>query len=226
MFVLIAGGGRTGAQLASLLLAEKHQVRLVEHRSELLARLHVELPTEVIYEGLYTNPQVLERAGIRQAHVVAATTDTDANNLVLCFIAREMFGVPRIIARINNPRNAWLFTEHFHVDVALNQANVFAHLIQEEMSLGDMMTLLKMRRGLFSLVEEKVHPQSLAVGKNLRDLPIPSECVVVAIIRKNDLIIPRGDTILNEADEVLALVHGDQLQEFAALLSPTQPIQR
>jgi len=223
MFVIIAGGGRTGAQLAALLLAENYQVRLIENRPDLLTQLHRELPTESIYEGSPIDPQVLERAGIRQAQVLAATTDTDADNLVICYVAREMFAVPRIIARVNNPRNAWLFTDNFHVDVALNQANLLAHLIQEEMSLGDMMTLLKMHRGMYSLVEEKVHPESRAMGQNLKQLNLPSECVLVAIIRKNELVIPHGDTVLQAADEVLALVHGDHLNEFAALLAPIKP---
>ncbi|MGQ9833371.1 MAG: potassium channel family protein [Candidatus Villigracilaceae bacterium] len=218
MFVIIAGGGRTGAQLATLLLAGGYQVRLIEHRHELLAHLHRELPTEVIYQGLAIDPQVLEHAGIRQANVLAATTDTDANNLLLCYIAREMFKVPRTIARINNPRNAWLFDEKFHVDVALNQANLLAHLIQEEMSLGDMMTLLKLRRGEFSLIEEKVHPTAMAVGKSLRDLELPSECTIVAIIRKNEMIIPRGDTILQPTDEIVALVHHSKLKELSRVL--------
>jgi len=218
MFVIIAGGGRTGAQLATLLLAGGYQVRLIEHRRELLEHLHHELPTEVIYHGLAIDPQVLENAGIRQAHVLAATTDTDANNLLLCYIARQMFNVPRIIARINNPRNAWLFDEKFHVDVALNQANVLAHLIQEEMSLGDMMTLLKLRRGEFSLIEEKVHPTAIAVGKSLRELDLPSECTIVAIIRKNEMLIPRGDTVLQTADEIIALVHHSKLKELGRLL--------
>ncbi|MEW6094869.1 MAG: NAD-binding protein, partial [Chloroflexota bacterium] len=182
MFVIIAGGGRTGAQLASVLLSENYQVRVIEHRRELLARLHRELPTEVIYEGSPINPQVLEQAGIRSAQVLAATTDTDANNLVLCYIAREMFSVPRIIARVNNPRNAWLFDENFHVDVALNQANVLAHLIQEEMSLGDMMTLLKLRRGRYSLVEEKIPRGAKAVGVTIKDLGLPDQCVIAGII--------------------------------------------
>lgn len=222
MFVVIAGGGRTGAQLATLLLAGGYQVRLIEHRRELLAHLHRELPTEVIYQGLAIDPQVLEHAGIRQAHVLAATTDTDASNLLLCYIAREMFKVPRLIARVNNPRNAWLFDEKFHVDVALNQANVLAHLIQEEMSLGDMMTLLKLRRGEFSLIEEKVHPTAMAVGKSLRDLELPSECTIVAIIRKNKMIIPRGDTILQPADEIVALVHHSKLKELGRFLDANQ----
>ena len=220
MFVIIAGGGRTGAQLASLLLAENHQVRLIEHRGELLSRLHRELPTEVIYEGSPIDPQVLESAGIRNAQVLAATTDTDANNLVLCYMAREMFKVPRIIARVNNPRNAWLFNENFHVDVALNQANVLAHLIQEEMSLGDMMTLLKLRRGRYSLVEEKIPPGAKAIGVDIKDLGLPDQCVIAGIIRHGKVILPRGDTVLELEDEVLAVTNQDGARRLAELLAP------
>ena len=165
MFVLIAGGGRTGMQLATLLLSEGYKIRLIENRPELLTHLHQELPTEVIYEGRATDPDVLEEAGIRQAHILAACTADDASNLVLCFMARQRFGVPRTIARVNNPRDEWLFSDIFHVDVALNQANVLAGLIREEMSLGDMMTLLKLRRGRFSLVSEsRPCPRSQAFG--------------------------------------------------------------
>lgn len=220
MFVIIAGGGRTGAQLASLLLAENHQVRLIEHRRELLSRLHRELPTEVIYEGSPIDPQVLDGAGIRNAQVLAATTDTDANNLVLCYMAREMFKVPRIIARVNNPRNAWLFNENFHVDVALNQANVLAHLIQEEMSLGDMMTLLKLRRGRYSLVEEKIPPGAKAIGVAIKDLGLPDQCVIAGIIRHGKVILPRGDTALELEDEVLAVTNQDGARLLAELLAP------
>ena len=147
MFVLIAGGGRTGARLANLLINQKYKVRLIENRRELLTHLHQELPTEVIYEGNPVDPGVLEAAGLRDAHVVAAVTSIDATNLVLCHLAKTMFDVPRTIARVNNPNNAWLLNEKFQVDVALNSADVLAHLIQEEMSLGDMMTIFKIRRG-------------------------------------------------------------------------------
>lgn len=220
MFVIIAGGGRTGAQLASLLLAENQQVRLIEHRRELLTRLHRELPTEVIYEGSPIDPQVLEQAGIRQANVLAATTDTDANNLVLCFMARKMFKVPRIIARVNNPRNAWLFNENFHVDVALNQANVLAHLIQEEMSLGDMMTLLKLRRGRYSLVEEKIPAGAKALGIAIKDLGLPDQCVIAAIIRGGKVIVPSGTTVFKPEDEVLAVTNKDGACRLAELFAP------
>ena len=205
MFVIIAGGGRTGAQLATVLLSGNYQVRVIEHRRELLARLHRELPTEAVYEGSAIDPRVLEQAGIRKAQVLAATTDTDANNLVLCYMAREMFNVPRIIARVNNPRNAWLFNENFHVDVALNQANVLAHLIQEEMSLGDMMTLLKLRRGNFSLVEEKIPVGARAIGIAIQDLGLPDQCIIASIIRKGKVVLPRGYTTLEPDDEILAV---------------------
>ena len=221
MFVLIAGGGRTGAQLAILLLNQNHQVRIMEYRRQILPHLHRELPTEVIYEGVPTDPQVLEQAGVAQAQVLAACTERDADNLVLCFWARTHYQVPRTIAQINDPRNAWLFDEQFHVDVALNRSEILAKLIEEEMSLGDMMTLLKLRKGEFSVVEEKVHPASLAVGKRLAELEIPDECVIAAIIRKGKMVIPRGDTILQPSDEILAVVQASQASRLAAALART-----
>ncbi len=93
---------------------------------------------------------------------------SDADNLSLCFIARERYKVPRTIATINNPRNAWLFDKSFHVDVALNQADILASLIEQEMSLGDMMTLLKLRRGSYSLVSEKIPTGARAVGMTIQ----------------------------------------------------------
>src|SRR5688500_1629293 len=145
MYVFIAGGGRTGTQLASDLLAQNYQVRLLENRPELLSRLHHELPTEVIYEGPAADPTILKDAGLDKAQVLVACTNDDATNLVLCYLGRTIFKVKRTVARINNPRNAWLFDKNFHVDETINQADVLSHLIQEEMSLGDMMTLLKLR---------------------------------------------------------------------------------
>ncbi len=220
MFVFIAGGGRTGAQLATQLIAQNYKVRLVEHRRELLAHLHHELPTEVIYEGASTDPSVLKQAGLDKANVVVACTNDDATNLVICFLARTMFKVRRTVARINNPRNAWLFDKNFHVDETINQADVMAHLIQEEMSLGDMMTLLKLRRGRYALVEEKVPPGAKAIGRQLKELGLPDQCVIAAIIRHGQITLPRGGTILEEGDEVLAVTDTDGALELAKLLEP------
>jgi trk system potassium uptake protein TrkA len=218
MFVLIAGGGRTGARLANLLLNEQHKVRLIENRRALLGHLHQELPTEVIYEGNPADPSTLEQAGIREAHVVAVVTSDDSTNLAICFLAKKMFEVPRTIARVNNPNNAWLFNEKFQVDVALNQADVLAHLIQEEMSLGDMMTIFKIRRGRYAVVEEKVPPGARAIGKQLKDLDLAEHCVVAAIIRDGIMTLPRGDSTFQENDEIVAVASPEGAQRLAELL--------
>jgi trk/ktr system potassium uptake protein len=226
MFVIIVGGGNTGSYLAKLLLDAGHKVRVVEERSGLLEKLKAELPADAIIPGDGSSPTILEQAGVHKANVLAAVTGSDDTNLVITSLARFEFNVPRVIGRVNNPKNAWLFTPEMGVDVSLNQADILAHLVAEEMSLGDMMTLLKLRRGEFSLIEEKVHPDSAAANKPLRELTVPAESTIVAIIRKNQLIIPHGDTVLIPADEILALVHGSHLDELGALLSPGKPIVR
>jgi trk system potassium uptake protein TrkA len=221
-FVLIVGGGKVGSYLASLLLGEGYRVRVIEQQRDEIPRLKRDLPAEVVVLGSGTDPNVLEGAGIRQAQVVAAVTGEDETNLVVASLARSEFGVPRVIGRVNNPRNAWLFTPAMGVDVAVNQANLMARLIAEEMSLGDMITLLKLRKGQYSLVEEKVDPTAIAVGKKLSDLQLPRECQVAAIIRSGELVIPRGDTVLQATDEVLAVVHASQAAQLAAILGPGQ----
>lgn len=225
MIVLIAGGGRTGARLANLLINQNYKVRLVENRRELLAHLHQELPTEVIYEGNPVEPAVLEGAGVREAHAVAAVTSSDPTNLALCFLAKTMFGVPRTIARVNNPNNAWLFNEHFKVDVSLNSADVLAHLIQEEMSLGDMMTLFKIRRGKYSVVEEKIPAGAKAIGLQLKDMDLAEHCVIAAIIRDGVMTLPRGDSVFQENDEIVAVTSPEGARRLADLLAfPEYPM--
>ncbi len=217
--VLIIGGGKVGSHLASLLAQQSYRVRVIEWRRPAVEKLAGELPAEMLITGSGTDPNVLEGAGVRQCQVLAAVTGNDETNLVACSLARFEFGVPRIIARVNNPKNAWLFTAEMGVDAALDQADLMAHMIAEEMSLGDMMTLLKLRRGQFSLVEEKVDPTAAVVGKPLRELPLPRESYIAAIIRKGELLIPHGDVILQAADEILAIVHSSQINNLAQVLS-------
>jgi trk system potassium uptake protein TrkA len=220
MFVIVAGGGRTGTQLAYQLLSQDHQVHLVENRLEILDRIHFEIPTEAIYQGSPTEPYVLEQAGIARADVVAACTDNDADNLAICYLARACYQVGRTIARINNPRTAWLFDDKFHVDAAINQADLMASLIVEEMSMGDMFTLLKLRRGQYSLVEEKIPPGARAVGVAIKDITFPEHCVIAAIIREGEIVVPRGVTTFEVGDEVLAVTDAKGAEQLAALFTP------
>lgn len=218
MFVLIAGGQLTGAQLASRLLAKEHTVRLIEHRLDILERIHRELPSEAVYEGNIADPRVLEQAGIRDADVILAFTTHDPTNLVLCYVARTIYKVPRTVAVINDPRNAWLFDEQFCVDFAHDTTDILAHLIEEEMTPGDMMTLLKLRRGEFSLVEQVISERSESIGVPIADLPLPERCVLTAIMRRGELVVPRGSTVLEPDDEVLALTDSQGAVELELLL--------
>ena len=218
MNVIIVGGGKVGAHLASLLLDGHHRVKVIEPRAGEIRSLHKDLPGEILIPGSGTDSDGLEAAGVRVAEVLAAVTGTDETNLVATSLARFEFGVPRTIARVKDPRNAWMFTPVMGVDVALSQADLMAHLIAEEMSLGNMITLLKLQKGRYSLVEEKVHPAAVAAGAKVADLRLPTECILAAVIRQGRLIIPHGDTVLQPSDEVLAVVHASHAADLALIL--------
>ncbi len=190
MFVIVVGGGNTGSQLTKFLLEAGHTVRVIDERPIVLEKLAVEVPPEVVVNGDGSSPTVLEKAGIQNAQVLAAVTGSDETNLVVTSLGKFEFNVPRVIARVNNSKNAWLFTPEMGVDVSLNQAEILAKLTAEEMSLGDMMTMLKLRRGKYSLVEEKIFPGARAVGVAVKDLQLPQNCIISGIIRQGEIIIP------------------------------------
>ncbi|GFO65115.1 TrkA family potassium uptake protein [Geomonas paludis] len=222
MFVIIVGGGKVGAHLARLLSRGGKRVLLIEERRELCAELSGDLEGVRVLEGSGCDPGLLERAGVREADAVAAVTGTDEVNLVVAGLAHAEFGVRRVIARVNDPKHLWLFTPKLGVDVALNQADILSHLIAEEMSLGEMITLLKLRKGEYSLVEEKVHPRSGAVGRSIVELALPAESVVAAVIRGGRLIVPRGNLVFEPGDEVLALAHAREIPKLSALWGAPQ----
>ena len=224
MFVIVVGGGNTGSQLTKLLLEDGHTVRVIEERPAVLEKLAVEVPKEVVINGDGSSPTVLEKAGIQKAQVLAAVTGSDETNLVVTSLGKFEFNVPRVIARINNSKNAWLFTPEMGVDVSLNQAEILAKLTAEEMSLGDMMTMLKLRRGKYSLVEEKIFPDAQAVGIAVKDLALPLNCIISGIIRHGEIIIPRGVTVLEEGDEILALIDDAAREQLAKLLGRPEKV--
>lgn len=218
MYVIVVGGGNTGSQLAKFLLNAGHTIRVIDERTAVLEKLATEIPQETIINGDGSSPMVLEKAGIQKAQVLAAVTGLDETNLVVTSLGKFEFNVSRVIARINNSKNAWLFTPDMGVDVALNQAEILAKLTAEEMSIGDMMIMLKIRRGKYSLVEEKIAPNASAAGKALKDLPLPVNCVISGIIRHGEIVMPRGVAVLEEGDEILALVDDASREQLAKLL--------
>ena len=219
MYVIVVGGGNTGSYLTRLLLEGGQRVMIVEERPSVLEKLKLELPGESILEGDGSSPDVLERAQVSRANVLAAVTGSDETNLVITSLARFEFNVPRVIARVNNPKNTWLFNAEMGVDVALNQAEILAQLVAEEMSLGDMMTLLKLRRGSYSVVEEKVPPGAKGIGTALKEIDFKEQCVIAAIIRNGKMTLPRGDSVFQEGDEVVAIASPEGASKLAELLA-------
>ena len=218
MNVMIIGGGQVGTYLASMLIAKNHKVTIIEERESRLAAMKRDLPESAIVHGSGTDPKLLTAAGIQGMDVLAAVTGADETNLVIATLARFEFGVRRVVARVNNPRNNWLFTPTMGVDLAVNQADLMARVVAEEMSMGDMMTLLKLHRGQYSLVERTVDAGSSAAGIPLSALTLPRECVLVAVIRDTELILPRGDTVLMADDDIMAIVQDNMLEQLESIL--------
>ncbi|MBE0686396.1 MAG: NAD-binding protein [Anaerolineaceae bacterium] len=219
MFVIIAGGGRTSTYLARNLLKQDHTVRVIESRPKVITSLHKELPTEVVIEGNPLDPSIFQYARPEKAHVFVAVTTNDEENLVLCYMARTKYNINRTIARVNNPRNAWLFNPVFGVDVPVNHAEIMSSLIEEEMSLGDVMTLLKLRKGNYALVEEKIPPGAIAIGQAIKDLNLPEQCVLAAIFRQGEVVMPHGNTVFEVGDEVLAITDNEGAEQFQKVFS-------
>jgi len=217
MKIIIIGGGQVGSYLASLLLSNGHEIRVIEHREKIYDKLEKELPPETLILGNGSDPDVLEEAGIASADVVAVVTGADEINLVVSTLAKMEFGVPRVVARVNNPKNAWLFNSEMGVDVGVNQADLMAHFVVEEMDLKDMFTILKLNRGDYSIVQMQVQQNAKATNQLLKDLSIPQEAVFIAITRDESILIPKGDTKILAGDDILVLTSGasrEKLEEI------------
>ncbi len=204
MLAIIVGGGRGGSYLAQDLQAQKYRVKVIDKRAEVVARLRQEIEGEVVC-GDGSSPRILEQVEASKADLLVALTHDDEDNLVICRLAKHHFHVPRVISRVNNPRNEWLYTKAWGVDVAISQVHLTSKVIEEEIGLGELVTLLKLNRGEAALVEVRLPESSPARGKAIRDLQLPGDTVIASIIRDGKLVIPRGDTVLAAEDEVLAV---------------------
>jgi len=219
MKVIIVGGGQVGSYLATLLISNGHEIRVIEHREKNYNKLERELPPETLIFGHGSDPEVLEKAGVASADVVAAVSADDEINLVVSTLAKMEFGVPRVVARVNNPKNAWLYNSGMGVDIGVNQADLMAHLVVEEMDLEEMFTLMKLKRGDYSIVQIKVGQNAKAANSLVKDLSIPKETVLIAITQNDKLLIPKGDTLILVDDEILALTNGASRKELKEMFS-------
>jgi len=217
MKVLIIGGGQVGTYLANLLISNNCIVRIIENRETSLEKLKKFFSPENIIEGNGTDPSVLEAAGILDADSVAAVTGADETNLVVSTIAKFEFNIPRVVARVNNPQNAWLFNSGMGVDAALNQADLMAHLVVEEMDLKNIMTLMKLNKGDNSIFQIKANSSSVVIGKQVQNIRLPEKTLLISIFRGNESIIPNGKTVIQEGDEILVFADSDSQSKINSL---------
>jgi len=205
MRVVIAGAGNVGSYLASDLTERRHEVVVIEQLSELAARAKSQIAGATVIHGDACEPWVLERAEAARADVVVAATGDDEDNLVISLLAKQEFAVPRVIARVNHPKNQWLFTESWGVDVAMSPPHILGALIEEAVSVGDLVKLFRLEHGRVALVEVTLPADSPVVGRHIYDLRLPHDTALVAVIRDGHVIIPEPETPLTAGDEVLAI---------------------
>ena len=217
MRVAIAGAGNVGTYIAGDLREAGHDVLLLEKNVDLVRKLRDTLDVEWVPADA-CEVASLHRAGLDRADVMVAATGDDEDNLVISLLAKQEFAVPRVVARINHPKNQWLFNESWGVDVSVSTPHLLTALVEEAVSVGSLVRLLQLQGGEARLVEVTLATDSPADGKSIVELGIPRDATVVAVIRKDHVIVPRGDTTLYVGDEVVALVTPDSEAEVTGLL--------
>ena len=217
MKVAIAGAGNVGVYIASDLKEDGHEVLIIEESPDLVALLQPTLDVEwVVADACEVSS--LHEAGVAGADVMVAATGDDEDNLVISLLAKQEFAVPRVIARVNHPKNQWLFNETWGVDVSVSTPHLLTALVEEAVSVGSLVRLLQFEGGEARLVEVTLADDTPAAGTPLADLAIPRDATVVAVVRDRHVVVPRGDTVLKAGDEVLALVTPDSEEAVRAIL--------
>ena len=203
MYIIIVGAGKVGHSLAARLIADKHAVVLIDKDSQITDELAKTLNALVIC-GDGCEEHVLEEARIDRCDVIAAVTGRDEDNLVICQLAKEKFSVSRTVARVNDSANEKIFSQ-LGVDVPIDATELIAKIIEEEVSFADFVNLLSFKRGKLAIVRVDLPPDSPVIKKEVQSIKLPADSVFVSIIRGDEVIVPKGDTVLKVGDDIIAL---------------------
>jgi trk system potassium uptake protein TrkA len=216
MYIVIVGAGKIGFNLAQKLIQDKHTVTVIEKNKTRCEGISQNLDAMVI-NGDGCEPRYLEDAEVGRADVVAAVTAEDEDNLVICQLAKEVFGVGRTVARVNNPRNERIFTE-LGVDVPVNSTAIIAKIIEEESSFEDFINLMTFKRGKLALIRVDLTNDSPVLDKCVKDVKLPENSVFVSIVRGESIVVPKGETVLKKGDDIIALTTIENEQQLLDLL--------
>lgn len=222
MRVAVAGAGKVGRFLAEDLASGGHEVLLLEKNPALVATIK---PVAGVTCAAADACEVTSLHALRldEVDVMVAVTGDDEDNLVISLLAKQEFAVPRVIARVNHPKNHWLFNEAWGVDVAVSTPQLLAGLVEEAVSVGVLVRLLQFEGGNTRLVEVTLAAGSPAEGKTLSEIGLPRGSTVVALVRDGHVVVPRSDTLLDIGDEVLLLasaqIEDDEIRALLARVS-------
>jgi trk system potassium uptake protein TrkA len=220
MRVLVAGAGNVGRYLGRILVRSGHDVTLIEQDEARLARAREESDATVVH-GDATEPSVLEQSAIRGMDVVVAATGHDEDNLVIASLAKFEFGIARVVARVKNAMNAWLYEPDMGVDVLVSAPHTIAQLIEEQVAVGDVVQLLALAEGRAALVEATLPDSSPVVGSLVRDIAWPPDCVPAVVLRGPRVLPAPAEVVLQAGDRVLCVTDVAQMDPLHRLLGTT-----
>src|SRR5262245_22546890 len=218
MRVAIAGAGNVGLFIANDLAETGHEVLLMEQSEDVAGRVEVHKGVDLVVADA-CEVTSLRAAGLDTCEVVVAATGDDEDNLVISLLAKQEFAVPRVIARVNHPKNEWLFNENWGVDLSVSTPHLITALVEEAVSVGRLVRILQFERGTVRLVEVTLADNSPVIDEAIKDLDIPRDATIVAVLRGQHVVMPRGDTVFEAGDEVLAMVTSESEDDVRKILT-------
>ncbi|GAA1373032.1 potassium channel family protein [Streptomyces beijiangensis] len=217
MRVAIAGAGAVGRSIAAELLENGHEVLLVDKAPTAISVERVPMAEWLLADACEINS--LDEAALQRCNVVIAATGDDKVNLVVSLLAKTEYGVPRVVARVNNPKNEWLFNESWGVDVAVSTPRLMSALVEEAVSVGDLVRLMRFSHGDANLVELTLPPESALAGTSVSDVAWPEDTSLVTIIRGTRVLTPGPEETLEAGDELLFVAAQAREEQLEDLLS-------
>lgn len=217
MYVIIVGGGKVGFYLGRALMQEGHEILIVE-KDRKTAEALAENIGDVVVCADGCEIRSMTEAGMSRANVVVAVTGDDEDNLVICQMAKRQFGVPRTIARVNDPKNEELFKE-LGIDQTVSSTRIIFNLIEQQIEAGQVIPLAALKKGEIEVVQADIAPDSPMVGMRIGQLDLPQNTLVISVVREEHAMLPHGDMKLHAGDSVIAMIKAEREKELREMFT-------